>query len=139
MYVLITIQVLYLIICISEAWLEQAVIYLKNPNIQNYHTWNKKEHSRSLVYAASVGFTIAIIAAIYGDLATSLILLPCFFFIRRIGFDFALKAFRGKRISAIEGDGWFDGIARNLYGNKGGYWDVLACIISVGLINYFAK
>lgn len=137
--VMITIQIFYLIICLSEAYLEQAVIYLKNPNLLNYRSWNEKEHARSLAYAAAVGLTIAIIPALYGQIGTTFILLPCLFFIRRIGFDFALKIFRGRNKSIIEGDAWFDKVARQIYGEKGGWIDVAVCVAIVGIINWLAQ
>lgn len=135
---LIYIQLLYLLICIAEAWLEQAVIYLKNPNISDYNFWNKKEHTRSAVYAISVGVALALFPALYGNIVQTVILIPLIFFIRRIGFDFALKLFRGKRISAIEGNAPVDREVRNILGPKGGWYELLICIAIVGIVNYLS-
>ena len=136
--ILIIVQICYAAICLAEAWLEQAVIYLKNPNLLDYNTWNTKEHARSLVYAGSVGVSLALIPALHGQIGTALILLPCLFFLRRIFFDFALKLIRGQRISVIAGDGWFDGLAKKIYGSRGGWLDVAASAAAVAIINWLA-
>ncbi|HRQ17688.1 MAG TPA: hypothetical protein PL085_11470 [Agriterribacter sp.] len=135
---IIYIQIIYLLICIAEAWLEQAVIYLKSPTSFRYETWNKKEHARSAVYAISVGLSLAAFPAIYGDIVQTVILIPLIFFIRRIGFDFVLKLFRGRRISDIEGNAFVDREIRNILGPKGGWYELLICIVIVSIVNYLA-
>ncbi len=134
----IYIQIIYLLICITEAWLEQAVIILKNPKIPDYSKLNEKEHLRSAVYAIGVGVSLALFPALYGDFTQTVILIPLVFFIRRIGFDFALKLFRGRRISDIEGNARVDMEVRNLLGPKGGWYELLICIGIVALVNYLA-
>lgn len=133
---LIVIQVLYFIICIAEAWLEQAVIYLKNEKMTNYAIWNAKEHRRSLVYAIASGGSLIILALLYGDFKTAIFLIPLLIFIRRIGFDFALKVIRGRRVSTIEGDQPIDNFVRWILGKNGGWWDLLISAAIIALFNY---
>lgn len=132
----IYIQIAYLLICITEAWLEQAVIYLKNPKVASYDKWNKREHVRSAVYAVGVGIALASFPPMYGDVKTGLMLLPVILSIRRIGFDFALKKFRGRKVKIIEGDQFTDKIARWLFTKNGGWLDMATMVLLTAAVNY---
>jgi hypothetical protein len=131
------IQALYLIICISEAWLEQVVIWLKNPAIKDYLAINKKEHARSAVYACTVAFSLVFVFVLTArDYVMASALLITLFIIRRIGFDFTLKLFRGKRVSLIEGTGSIDSVVKKIFGSRGGWIEFIVWVIVVGIINF---
>lgn len=134
--VLFSIQVLYLIICVLESWLEKIVIDLKNPGALNYILLNKKEHRRSAVYAVFVGLSLIASAIVSSGFRWQyLVLIPVLLALRRIGFDFFLKLFRNRKIRDIEGNGFVDGIFKNVYGDKGGWLDLLTCLVLVAVVN----
>lgn len=136
--VLVSIQVLYLAICVLESWLEKIVIDLKNPVALNYILLNKKEHKRSAVYAVFVGLSLVASAIIASGFRWEyLLLMPVLPALRRIGFDFFLKLFRNKKVRDIEGDGFVDDFFKNIFGDKGGWLDLLACMVLVIIVNLF--
>jgi hypothetical protein len=127
-------QIAVLVLCVAEAWLEELVIRLKNPTLQNYPALNRKEHRRSAIYyGAQVGMLI-LVSAEYDKwyYLVMLLLLQ-----RRIFFEYALKLFRGKGLRFIEGDQPWDKISRNIFGYKGGVKELLVLIALVVAANLF--
>lgn len=129
-------QIGTIILCLAEAWLEDIVIQLKNPGLVNYSILNKKEHQRSAVYYfALVAFLVIITWEQVDHHIWLVISMMC---LRRIFFTYGLKLIRpNKRIKDIEGDQYTDRIVRNIFGKKGGYWELLVLIAGVVLINKF--
>lgn len=125
-----------IILCLAEAWLEDIVIKLKNPALVNYPMLNRKEHQRSAVYYFALVAFLTIITWEQVDHHIWLVIsMMC---LRRVFFTYGLKLIRpNKRIKDIEGDQYTDRIVRNIFGKKGGYWELLVLITSIILINKF--
>lgn len=118
-------QIAIVILCIAEAWLEEIIIRLKNPALENYPLLNKKEHHRSAIYYGALVFLLVFVAADYGKWY---ILVPLMLAERRIFFEYALKFFRGRGIRFIEGDQYWDRTARKIFGYKGGVVELLVLL-----------
>lgn len=132
----IYIQIAVIVLCIAEAWLEDIVIKLKNPALENYPILNKKEHARSAVYYFALVLCLTVLTWEAVDhhiwLVISLLTL------RRIFFTFGLKLIRpNKRLRDIEGDSYTDNIVRKIFGKRGGYLELAALLAGVILINKF--
>src|SRR5690349_19051262 len=130
------IQLSVAVICIIEAWLEEVVIKLKNPSLPNYAELNKQEHFRSAVW-----FTFLILGCCYiaGFLAT-LWVIPVCFIIRRLFFSYSLKLFRkNKKLKIIEGNQFTDNLARKIFGQNGGYFEIATCLLIIIGLNLLVK
>lgn len=109
------------LIFLAEAWLEQAVIDLKNPYIHQYSTLNQREHFRSAVLAVMITvpfYEVAVWQGLYG-------LCPAIFVNRRLFFDLPLKILRGRTWYRYEGDGAVDTFCRRLFGVNGAWKEML--------------
>jgi hypothetical protein len=120
---------LYSAICTAEAWLEVIVIELKDPRLADYSELNRKEHLRSLVYAVLVAAPFLLVTWYYHFYW----LIPAIIVNRRIFFDFFLKHLRDRPKFLIEGKGPFDSFFRMIYGQRGGWYEliteaVIACL-----------
>lgn len=125
-----------IILCLAEAWLEDIVIKLKNPALVNYPMLNRKEHQRSAVYYFALVAFLTIIT--WEQVDHHIWLVISMLCLRRVFFTYGLKLIRpNKRIKDIEGDQYTDRIVRNIFGKKGGYWELLVLIAGVVLINKF--
>lgn len=113
------------VINFAEAWLEEVVILLKDPNLPNYKELNKREHWRSGVYAVILTIPF-ILAAIYFHLFW---LIPAIITNRRLVFDNGLKYFRKRKLFRYEGDGPIDSFFRNLFGEYGAWKEICIWII----------
>jgi hypothetical protein len=101
----IGIQVLIIlsIIHLLEAWLEEVVIDLKNPNLSFYSRLNHQEHFRSAILAAGW-----LIAAGYASCFNSdYWIVPALIVNRRIFFDYSLILFRDRPGNKYEGNDWW--------------------------------
>lgn len=127
-------QLAIVLLCIAEAYLEDVVIKLKNPAMVNYPLLNKQEHKRSAVYYfALVGCLTVITWEAVDHHIWLVISMMC---LRRIFFTYGLKLIRpNKRIKAIEGDQFTDRFSRRIFGKNGGWWELLALVASVVMIN----
>lgn len=117
----IILEVTTSLIFLIEARLEKYVISMKSPYVANYSDNNKKEHQWSFIYAAVIVLGYTTISGLW-------ILLPSIFLSRRIFFDYSLKLFRNKQFEDIEGDQFYDRLARKIFGNKGGWKEALVII-----------
>jgi hypothetical protein len=119
------ILILYPVINLCEAWLEETVIELKNPYLNTYHRLNRVEHFRSAVFAclvAVVFVAIALTLQLYW-------LIPAIAVNRRLVFDYGLKKFRNREFDRYEGDGFFDSIGRRLFGTEGARKEFLVLLL----------
>jgi general stress protein CsbA len=101
----IEIQVLIIlsVIHLLEAWLEEVVIDLKNPNLPYYTSLNHQEHFRSSVLA--VAWLIpAVYVACYNS---NFWIIPGLVVNRRIFFDYGLILFRDRPGNKYEGNDWW--------------------------------
>lgn len=131
---MIIIQLTYLLICIIEAKLEQYVIAQKRTAVPKHI--DDAEHAWSAVYSITVGICLAGLCTWFAKdwrLLLSIIAMP---FIRRGGFDFSLKIFRKRLLHITEGYGPADRFSRWIFGRKGGWLDLAACIDLVASLNY---
>jgi hypothetical protein len=97
--VLIILSVVHLL----EAWLEEVVIDLKNPNLSIYNKLNHEEHFRSGILAAG-WLTIAIYASCFNS---DFWIIPGLMVNRRVFFDYGLIIFRDRPGNKYEGNDWW--------------------------------
>jgi len=101
---------------VLEAWLEEMVIFLKNPTIKDYDKANHKEHFRSAVFSA----TLSAIAITYVIVhTTDYWLIPELVINRRIFFDYTDILIRKRPRFLYEGNDWWKGFFVKIFGKKG--------------------
>lgn len=126
------IQIAIAILCIAEAWLEQVVIKMKNPASGDYLRLNRQEHRRSAIYYGTLVLTYIVVCM---PMPKWYILVFLLMAERRVFFECALKLFRDRRISLIEGDQPWDTFSRGIFGKKGGWLELLVLLIVIIGIN----
>jgi hypothetical protein len=109
------ILILYSLVHICEAWLEEAVIALKNYTDYNYQQLNRKEHSRSAWFALLL-FVCFALFLVYRD---GYWLLPAMIVNRRVFFDYGLILFRNRPRNLYEGNDWWVKRFVWVFGKKG--------------------
>lgn len=129
------------ILCIIEAYLEQAVIKLKSEAVENYNYWNAEEHKRSAIYYFAILAYALIQDVKHLPFAWNLIyLVPLvtvtLMVIRRIFFDGALRVFRKRKLSLIEGTGMVDNFSRRIFGVNGGIKE-LGLLVTFAIVLFF--
>jgi hypothetical protein len=128
----IKIQIVFAIICVFEAWLEEIIIKLKNPELPNYQQLNSQEHKRSAYWFGSLVLGITVITEVW--------LLPIYcILLRRIFFDFPLKKFRKRKFREIEGDQFVDNLSRKIFGSHGGLFELATCLILLVGFNFISR
>jgi hypothetical protein len=126
-------QMAFVLLCAAEAWLEDIVIKLKNPSLQNYNQLNTKEHQRSAVYYVALVVCITVLTWEQIDYHIWLVIAAMFW--RRVIFTYGLKFLRRRPLKFIEGDQYTDRIVRSVFGKNGGYWELLFLIGGLITIN----
>ncbi len=127
---ILSIEIIVAVLFVIEAKLEKYVIAMKSEQTPNYHSNNKREHAWSLVWSAFFCIYMCWLSDIW-------VLLPSIFISRRLFFDYPLKLFRGRSLTAIEGDGWFDNTSRRLLGRNGGIQELLLTLLLKGAYLFF--
>lgn len=115
-----------------EAYLEVIVIALKNGSLKDYDSLNKKEHSRSAMFATAILSPFIGVAVLFHFYW----LIPAILVNRRLVFDPMLKIMRKRRLQAYEGTGPVDRAFSRLFGTNGALWEI-ACEFAFTLILYF--
>jgi hypothetical protein len=116
---------------LAEAWLEEVVIRLKNPNLPDYDRRNRQEHRRSFIYSAAVLLPYGAIACLFGLYW----LLGTLIISRRMIFDPSLKLWRGRRLDLYEGAGPVDSFFSGIFGSRGALWEFyLELAVTIGLV-----
>jgi hypothetical protein len=107
--------ILYSVIHLLEAWLEQVVIDMKNGTSLNYDRLNHTEHFRSALLSVAwfTCFLSAIVALQFYWL------IPAFVVNRRIFFDYTLIIFRHRPAHKYEGDDWWVKRIVKVFGKNG--------------------
>lgn len=116
--------VLFAVQCLIESKLESIEIALKVQagSLPDYAELNRQEHTWSAAF--SIGFVILI--AVFASFSWPFLLWKIIPYvltmaiIRRIFFDYGLKIFRKRPLSAIEGDQKTDTAVRKVLGAHGG-------------------
>lgn len=127
---------IYSIVNLIEARLENTVIALKNPSLTNYTQLNRDEHRWSGFYYGAVCMVGALVGYLLYGFTWKL--LPVVFLLlvnRRIFFEFTLKLFRGRKLRDIEGDQPLDIFVRGVLGKQGGLKELFLLVtLSIALI-----
>lgn len=124
------IEIAVALYCLIEAIAEYNQIKTKSPSVPNYHIYDKREHTWSLIkYFAVLLLPICIELSYYK-------LLPSLLLYRRLVFDYFLKIFRRKKFKRIEGNLFFDKTSRNIFGLNGGYYEAICLLILKTLFLY---
>ncbi|MCO5238884.1 MAG: hypothetical protein M9904_02405 [Chitinophagaceae bacterium] len=130
-------QILYAVLCVVEAKLEQYVISGKRADIPVLI--DKEEHRWSAIYMITCGIFLIMPPAMITGNFIQLVVLLIIPVIRRLFFDTALKIFRGLSdhpIHIISGNHFIDKTSRKIFGTHGGVKELAACALLLLLFNY---